>query len=290
MRVVIHVDDVGMCHGTNVAVGDLATLGAVSAASVMVPCPWSSEALELAAGRPDLDVGVHLTLTSEHRYYRWGPVSRPSRLAGLTDHSGAMWRSVVDVRGNADPDAVVEEWRAQVDRALASGVDVTHLDTHMGSAFSPQWSEQYVALGVEYDVPVLMTRSIEGYGVRRHLPDVTESDHARAVAAAQDAGMPLVDVVIETDFARLAGQTLELAAMLDQALASEAQLAVLALHPCAPGEIESIDPARAHVRTDEYLELGTPRWRSLLDDLSAAGRIDVVGMRDLRDEYRRQRH
>jgi predicted glycoside hydrolase/deacetylase ChbG (UPF0249 family) len=290
MRVVIHVDDVGMCHGTNVAFGDLAALGAVSAASVMVPCPWSSEALELAAGRPDLDVGVHLTLTSEHRYYRWGPVSRPSLLAGLTDHSGALWRSVVDVRGNADPDAVVGEWRAQVDRALASGVDITHLDTHMGSAFAPQWSEHYVALGVEYDVPVLMTRSIEGYGVRRHLPDVTQADHARAVAAAQEAGMPLVDVVIETDFSRPAGLALDLEAMLDAALASDAQLAVLALHPCASGEIESIDAARAHVRTDEYLELAAPRWRALLDDLSAAGRIDVIGMRELRDEYRRRRH
>ena len=289
MRVVLHVDDMGMCHGTNVAVSELTAAGAVSAASVMVPCPWSSESLELAAGHPDLDVGVHLTLTSEHRYYRWGPVSRPSRLAGLADHTGALWRSVVDVRGNADPDAVVEEWRSQVDRALAAGVDVTHLDTHMGSAFAPEWSEHYVALGVEYDVPVLMTRSIEGYGVRRHLQDVTEADHARAVAAAQAAGMPLVDVVIETDFARPAEQIVDVEAMLEAALASDAQLAVLALHRCAPGEIESIDPARSHVRTDEYLELGTSRWRALLDDLSAAGRIEVIGMRDLRDEFRRQR-
>jgi predicted glycoside hydrolase/deacetylase ChbG (UPF0249 family) len=168
-RLVIHVDDIGMCHGTTTAFAAAAGAGAVTCGSVMVPCPWSSEALELAASRPDIDVGVHLTLTSEHRHYRWAPMSRAPRLSGLVDHSGAMWRSVVDLRGTADPDAVVEEWRTQVDRALAAGVDVTHLDTHMGSALAPEWAERYVALGVEYDLPVVLPGSVAGYGIARHL-------------------------------------------------------------------------------------------------------------------------
>lgn len=284
-RLVIHVDDIGMCHGTNTAFAESATLRAVTAGSVMVPCPWSSEALELAASRPDLDVGVHLTLTSEHRYYRWGPVSRPTRLSGLVDHSGAMWRSVVDLRGNADPDAVVEEWRTQIDRALATGVDVTHLDTHMGSALAPEWAERYVALGVEYELPVLITSTVAGYGIARHLPDVTDEDLTPAIAAARDAGMPVFDRVVESDFSRPAGVPLDLEAQL-RSVVSGGGLALMALHPCHPGEIEAIDPARPHVRTDEADALSTPEWRATLETLVTDGVIELVGMRQLRDEMR----
>lgn len=285
-RLVIHVDDVGMCHGATGAFTELAAVGAVSSGSVMVPCPWSSEALESAAGDPTLDVGVHLTLTSEHRHYRWAPVSRPSRLAGLVDHSGAMWRSVVDLRGNAEPDAVEEEWRAQIDRALSAGVDVTHLDAHMGAALAPEWSDRYVALGVEYGIPVLITRTIEGYGVRRHLPDVTPDDHASAVAAAVETGMPIVDMVIETDFSRPADTPADPVAMLRAVADSGCELAYLALHPCRPGEIESIDPARSHVRTDEYAALSAAHWCDSLRSFTDAGALELVTMRQLRDEFR----
>lgn len=288
-RVVVHVDDVGMCHGTTTAFVDLRAAGVVSSGSVMVPCPWSSEALECAAADSLLDVGVHLTLNSEHRHYRWGPVSRPSRLSGLVDHSGAMWRSVVDLRGSADPEAVLDEWRAQIDRALSAGVDVTHLDTHMGSAFAPEWADRYIELGVEYDLPVLVTRTIAGYGVARHLPDVTEAEHEQMVRAAADAGMPIVDVVIESDFSRPVGTQPDLIAMLDSVLMSDPELVYLALHPCHGGEIEFIDPARSHVRTDEVDALTDPAWAEHVVALSTSGRIEVIGMSTLRDEFRAAR-
>lgn len=284
-RLVIHVDDIGMCHGTIAAFADTAGAGAVACGSVMVPCPWSSEALELAAARPDLDIGVHLTLTSEHRHYRWPPMSQAPRLSGLADHSGSMWRSVVDLRGNADPDAVMEEWRTQIDRALSAGVDVTHLDSHMGSAMAPEWAERYVALGVEYDLPVVLPATIAGYGISRHLPDATEDDLAPVIAAAREAGMPVFDRVIESDFARPAGMPLDLEGRLRSAIA-EGGLVYMALHPCHSGEIEAIDPGRPHVRTDEVVELLAPAWRDLLDSLVAAGEVELVGMRQLRDERR----
>jgi hypothetical protein len=284
-RLVIHVDDIGMCHGTTTAFAATAEAGAVTCGSVMVPCPWSSEALELAAAQPGLDVGVHLTLTSEHRHYRWAPMSRAPRLAGLVDHSGAMWRSVVDLRGNADPDAVMEEWRTQVDRALSAGVDVTHLDSHMGSALAPEWAERYVALGVEYDLPVVLPATVAGYGIARHLPDVTEDDLAPVIAAAREAGMPVFDRVVESAFARPAGMPLDLEERLRTAIAGGG-LVYMALHPCHPGEIEAIDPSRPHVRTDEVVELLSPVWRALLETLVAAGEVELVGMRQLRDERR----
>ena len=93
-RVVIHEDDVGMTHGANTAFVELSTLGTCSSGSVMVPCPWFPEAVAMAQGDPDLDLGVHLTLTSEQKPYRWRPLTAPPRSAGLTDEGGYFWPDV----------------------------------------------------------------------------------------------------------------------------------------------------------------------------------------------------
>ncbi len=74
-QLVIHADDVGMCHGTNTAFAELSDLGTITAGSVMVPCPWFSEIAEMAVRNPALDVGVHLTLNAEQEHYRWRPLS-----------------------------------------------------------------------------------------------------------------------------------------------------------------------------------------------------------------------
>ena len=87
----------------------------------------------MAAANGALDVGVHLTLTSEKRPYRWRPLTTLSRSAGLTDELGFFWPDVASVRRNAVPEALEIELRAQIDTALAVGVDVTHLDAHMGA-------------------------------------------------------------------------------------------------------------------------------------------------------------
>ena len=92
--VVLHADDVGMCHGANSAFLDLARAGRIDCGSVMVPCPWFPEIAETAAADPSLDLGVHLTLTSEWPRYRWGPISTRSRASGLLDPDGYLWRDV----------------------------------------------------------------------------------------------------------------------------------------------------------------------------------------------------
>jgi predicted glycoside hydrolase/deacetylase ChbG (UPF0249 family) len=282
---VIHADDVGMCHGANAAFVELSRLGVISAGSVMVPCPWFSEIAAIAAGDDSLDVGVHLTLNAEQEWYRWAPVSRPSPDAGLTDRDGYCWRSVADVRANAQPDAVEAEWRAQVDRALAAGIDVTHLDAHMGSALAPEWCDRYVALGLEYGVPVLITETLGGYGPNNHLADVTEERFAPFVAEARAAGMPVFGRVLETDFGRPRGAPHDYRSMLTSATE---ELVYCAFHPCrpGPGEIEVIEPGAHHVRVDEYDWFGTDEWRNWLDESP----IDVIGMRGLRDEWRHNHH
>src|SRR6516162_11775464 len=104
--VVLHEDDVAMTHGANSAFAELFARGSCSAGSVMVPCPWFPEAADLAVTNRQLDVGVHLTLTSEKRPYRWRPLTAPPRSAGITDEFGYFWADVTSVRRSAVPEAV----------------------------------------------------------------------------------------------------------------------------------------------------------------------------------------
>lgn len=277
--IVIHADDVGMCHAANVAFVELSQLGTITSGSVMVPCPWFPEIAELAASDRSLDVGVHLTLNSEQTYYRWGPLSRPPASAGLVDDDGYLWPDVSSVRRHAHPDAVEVEWRAQIDRALQMGIDVTHLDAHMGSALAPEFCETYVRIGVDYRVPVLITSTLSAYGPRNHLADVDDAAFAPFVTAARDAGLPVFDLVLETDFARAANQPADYQRVLS---GLDEPLVYCAFHPSAHGDVEVIELATSHVRTDEYDLFRTPAWHAWLD---GSGN-DLVGMRTLRDEWR----
>jgi chitin disaccharide deacetylase len=284
IRLVLHADDVGMCHSANVAFVELSGAGVISAGSVMVPCPWSSEALEAAAADRSLDLGVHLTLNAEHRHYRWRPVANHPVSAGLTDDDGYMWSTVSEVRKNAAPDAVETEWRAQIDRALAAGVDVTHLDAHMGSALAPEWAERYVGVGIDYGIPVLLTGRLVDYGPHGHLGDAGD-DHVVPVAElARSAGMQVFARVLETDFARERHRVPEYPTQIADGLAGiDDAVVYAALHPCRPGgEIEHIEPDHHHVRTDEYEVFSDRAWRAWLD----AQPFEVVSMRTLRDEWR----
>lgn len=278
---VIHADDVGMCHGTNVAFVELSAAGAISAGSVMVPCPWASEVAAAAAADPSLDLGVHLTLNAEQQWYRWRPVSSPPASGGLTDDDGYLWRTVAQVRAHAHPDAVEAEWRAQIERALAWGVDVTHLDAHMGSALAPEWCDRYVALGVEYRVPALITSRFVDYDPNNHLAGTTDEQFEVFVAQARAAGMPVFGRVLETDFGRPRGAPHDYRAQLRS---TDAELVYCAFHPCrpGPGEVEEIEPGSHHVRVDEYELFRTEEWLDWLRSQT----FEVVGMRALRDTWR----
>ena len=173
------------------------------------------------------------------------------------------------------------EWRAQLDRALAAGIDVTHIDTHMGSALAPEWCDRYIALGVEYGVPALITSTLERYGPNNHLDGVSEEAFAPFVAMARAAHMPIFDRVPETDFARRRGTP---AAYHDMLASVDDPLVYCAFHPCAsgPGEIEVIEPDAHHVRVDEHELFRTGEWIAWL----RAQDFELVGMRGIRDEWR----
>ena len=158
--VVVHADDIGMCHSANVGAFEALDGGVVSCGSLMVPCPWFAEAAQMARERPQVDLGVHLTLTSEWDVYRWGPVVGRDAVPSLCADDGCFYPTTEAVLAHATIEDVERELRAQIDKALAAGVDVTHLDSHMGTVFAPPLLDVYARLMRDYELPGSMNISV----------------------------------------------------------------------------------------------------------------------------------
>src|SRR5438105_9502574 len=127
--IIVHADDLGETHAVNAAAMKALESGTINSASLMVPCPWFPEMADFAKSHPEADLGLHLTLTSERVYYRWGPVASIDKVPSLVDENGYFHH---DWEGNQriNPKEVEIELRAQVERALRMGVRPTHLDSH----------------------------------------------------------------------------------------------------------------------------------------------------------------
>jgi hypothetical protein len=148
---IVNCDDLGSSHAANVAILRSIDAGVATSATLMVPCPWAREAAAMFEGR---DVGVHLTLTAEYPGYRWRSLTAA---ASLHDDEGFMPATMAAAVAKAGPADVRAECRAQIDQALAWGVDVTHLDSHMGVVqFDARFFEIYLDLAVEYALPLRM--------------------------------------------------------------------------------------------------------------------------------------
>lgn len=156
---IIHADDLAMAHSVDAASFAALDRKAASSASVMVPCPWFTEVAAYAREHPDADLGLHLTLNSEWKTYRWGPAASKDQVPGLLDPTGYLWLDVPEVVKAAKPEEVEREIRAQVELAIRSGLKPTHLDTHMGTVFaSPGYFAAYLKVAREYGLPFLAVR------------------------------------------------------------------------------------------------------------------------------------
>ena len=154
---IVNGDDVGMSHAANAATIDALENGLMTSATIMVPCPWFPEIAAYAKAHPNSDFGLHLTHTSEWKTYRWGPVASKSDVPGLVDPDGYLWPDIMSVYKNSTPEQAEREARAQIKKALAAGVDVTHLDSHMGALqFDDRYFQVYRRLAKEFDVPLRM--------------------------------------------------------------------------------------------------------------------------------------
>jgi len=154
--ILIRCDDLGMCHAVNMAAIQVLKSGLPVSCSVMFACPWYQEAVDILKQYPQASVGVHLTLNAEWKNYRWGPVSGTSAVPSLVDSVGYFFPSRAALFGNKPSLKEIEtELRAQIGRALKSGLRIDYLDYHMGAAVNTLETRQLVeSLAKEYGLAI----------------------------------------------------------------------------------------------------------------------------------------
>jgi predicted glycoside hydrolase/deacetylase ChbG (UPF0249 family) len=258
---VVVADELGLSHAANVGVYESLRTGMATSAGLMVPAPWAREAAAQYRGE---DIGVHLTLNAEYDLYRWGPITQaPS----LLDGDGGFPRTREDLWEHADLDEVRRECRAQIERAIYWGFDVSHLSSHLGALeIRPEFFDIALDLAAEFQLPL-------------RLPDASGERLAgfpfRRLAAEEGVCSPDWLVRVHNRSTRTA---------LDRLLVD--------LHPGVTEVV--VRPARD---TGELRALA-PDWSSRVDDLdlvttapslrALADRVGVtlIGYRQLRDLQR----
>ncbi|WP_405381687.1 polysaccharide deacetylase family protein [Maribacter sp. LLG6340-A2] len=158
---IIHADDAGLSHSENRATIHSLKNGFVNSYSIMVPCPWFYEMALFAKEYPQIDNGIHLTLTCEWENYKFGPVLPVSEVPSLVDENGHFFKKRELLRKNANPEEVEKELRAQIEKALKFGLRPTHIDSHMYSVGSHlDFFKIYKNLGKEFELPTLINRQL----------------------------------------------------------------------------------------------------------------------------------
>jgi chitin disaccharide deacetylase len=157
---IIHADDMGLAHSVNTACISAFDKKGITSGSIMVPCPWANEIEAYVKDHPGLDVGIHLTMTAEWDQYKWGGITPSDQIPSLLDKNNYFYPSVEELGKTAKGAEAEKELKAQIDRAIASGVQPTHLDTHMGSVLAnPELIKIYLDLSEIYHLPVLFPRA-----------------------------------------------------------------------------------------------------------------------------------
>lgn len=259
---IVNCDDLGSSHAANIAIHRALTRGIATSATLMVPCPWAREAARMTAG---LDIGVHLTLTAEYPGYRWRSLTGAD---SLHDVDGFLPATSVEAIARAKPEAVRAECRAQIDQALAWGVDVTHLDSHMGvvQVAAPLY-DIYLQLGVEYGLPLRMVGPRDG----------------RLLGFAPRAKATARGVVFTDEFFHGWGKDTQ--GFITKRIAAMAPGVAEAYgHPVDDGpELRGYDAENPEMRIADGRCFTDPSMRTMLD---AAG-ITRISYRPLRDLQRR---
>ncbi len=277
---IVHADDIGMCHAANLGAFQVLRVGSATCGSIMVPCPWFREAVELAKAGPELDLGVHLTLNAEWPQYRWGPVAGRSAVPSLLDEEGFLPRTSIETVKRAKPEEVEVELRAQLEMALDAGIDVTHLDSHMGTVFFPPFLESYRKLAVEFRLPVFVVRPDPQVLAARGLQGAVEIMNWLVGSLVAD-GFPILDDfdADSLDFAE--GEGLEHNRKRIGRL--RAGVSYLICHPARGGEeLSAITPGSAHQRDFERRFYGGAEGARAFEE---AG-VKRIGMRALRNLLR----
>ena len=191
--VIIHTDDIGMCHASVQAFKDLWEFGSITSGAVMIPCPWFPATAQMCRENPQMDMGVHATLNAEWDNYRWGPVSTRDQLSGLMDKQGYFPQDCEDVYRSAKPEAVAIEVNQQIELALSAGIDVTHVDSHMGTVINPLFVQSYIQSAAGRLLPNMLPR-ISASGIEMMGINPTDLQiYAPVMQQLETQGIPMMD-------------------------------------------------------------------------------------------------
>jgi predicted glycoside hydrolase/deacetylase ChbG (UPF0249 family) len=264
---VLHADDLGCALAANAAAWELMEVGLVTSGSVIVPAPFLGEVAAHQRAHPDADIGVHLALTSEHPRRRWAGVLGPRATPSLHDDDGYLPLTVEELLDRADPDEAARELRAQVEKAIDAGIDVTHLDSHMGAVFHRKFFAAWCRLAVEFELPTFIPAAF------RNRPPVQQMEAA---------GVPAIDLLLWDTYGP--GRA-EKPALFDQMLADlPAGFSHFLVHPTpdVPEVHDFLVGAETRITDYELFSEGAIHRR-----LGAQG-VQLTGYRALRDWLRAQ--
>ncbi|HJS19751.1 MAG TPA: polysaccharide deacetylase family protein [Anaerolineales bacterium] len=194
--VIIHTDDIGMCHASVQAFKDLWAFGTITSGAVMVPCPWFPAVAQMCRENPEMDMGVHATLNAEWESYRWGPLSTRDTASGLMDVDGYFHQWQPAVYDHAKPEAVEAEVNAQIERALAAGIDITHVDSHMGTITSPLFIQSYIQAAAKRLLPNMLP-GLSARGIE--MVDINDKDrvaYTAMMSTIESLGIPMMDGIL----------------------------------------------------------------------------------------------
>ncbi len=261
----IHGDDIGMCHAANEAAKQALADGRITSCSIMMPCPWAYDFCMWAKDHPEYDIGLHITLTSEWKTYKWRPVLPPGEVPGLCDTNGFLWPDVWQVALRAKGDEVEREIRAQVKRALAWGVKPTHLDTHMGTVFArPDFVDAFMKVAREFGItPFLIEPNERFLALARErqvpvTPELLKKFREYPSAKLDDFTYPKVrDVKTYED---------RKAALMTQLRELEPGITCMIIHPSVYTPELAVITGSAKTRAWEFKVFADPDVRKLIKD------------------------
>jgi hypothetical protein len=273
---ITHIDDIGFCHGSNVAAFACLDAGAASCGSVIVNAPWFLETAAICRDNPHYDMGVHLTLTCEYDHYRWPPLSSVDHSTGLLDHEGCLWRTSREAVKNVTEAAAEAEMRAQIEKALAHGIDVTHIDTHMGTVVHPKFIVSYLKLAEEFAVPAFLPNITRERIVELQGPEF--ADQYADILAKVDAGkVPTLDEIITQTLIEVDDKFKFYCQLID---ALKPGLTHLLFHAAKKGEeLRAITADSCDARNQDYEVFSSPGMQEFIDQSGAK----LIGYRTLRE-------
>jgi len=275
-RVLItHIDDIGFSHASNEGSFACLDVGAASCGSIMTAAPWFREAVECCLANPNYDVGVHLTFTCEYPFFRWPAVSTRDPSSGLLDGEGYLWHTREDAVRNVTVDAAKVEMRAQIELALTAGLEITHIDTHMGTVVHPKFLTIYLDLAREYGVPAFLPKM-----TRERLKSLGKVDNEAAYMAIVESidadQVPTLDEIIIDTLIPMKDKGAFYRQLIDDI---KPGLNHLLFHPAKMGdELKAIDKKASESRHADYLAFTD---ESLLAYIKDAG-IHLIGYRELK--------